>query len=142
MTTILNGILGGVIVGLLATLVTRVVGNRLGRDSELESGSDSTPLVESSRVLSGLLVGYGSILGGVFVALELIVLGLIGVPPTLAEAFGAALRLSVIAFAAAFLLWRFGSGASLTQSRRTRLLVYHLVYGLGFGAWIRLTWIT
>lgn len=142
MTTILNGVLGGVIVGLLATVATRFVGDRLGLGPEHRAVSDGDQFVGSPWMLGVLLVGYGSGLGGMLVVLELFVLGVLGVPPTLAEALGVALGWSALVFGAVFLLWWVGSGATLTRSRRTRLLVYHLVYGLGFGAWIRLTWIT
>jgi hypothetical protein len=91
-----------------------------------------------------LVVGllYGGLAGGTLLALELFVLGILGVPPTPVEALGVAVAWSALLFGGLSVAWRVASPTSLTRSRLGELLVYHLVYGLGFGLWIRMTWIT
>jgi hypothetical protein len=142
MTTLLNGVLGGAIVGGFAAAVTAIVAKRAGTGD----GSKGTPERSRAGAIGWkrgiLLVGYGSALGGGLLALELFVLGVLGVPPTLGEAFAVALAWSGVVFGAVFVGWRVGGSRLLTQGDRQQLLVYHLCYGLGLGAWIRLTWIT
>lgn len=142
MTTLLNGVLGGAVVGALAAVATGVVGTRAGAGRGDATASEHGPVAGGRWRFGLLLVVYGSGLGGALVALELYALGVLGVPPTLVEAFAVALAWSALVFGAVVVGWRVGSGTPLTRTRRQLILVYHLGYGLGLGAWIRLTWIT
>jgi hypothetical protein len=142
MTTVLNGLLGGGIVALLATVATRFVGERGVLGGEIPGVDGGDRLASSPWASTLLLLIYGSVLGGALVALELYVLGMLGVPPTLVEALVVTIPWSAIVFGVLVVLWRFGLRIPLDRSRLGKLLVFHLVYGPGLGAWIRLTWIT
>jgi hypothetical protein len=141
LTTPLNGILGGLLVGLVAGVGARFV----------DSGPSPTAmllirLTGDSRTsgrwaeLAGHVL-YGGLAGGTLVALELFVLGVLAVPPALGEALGVAIAWSTLLF----VLWagvlRVGRSNS-SDSPLPALFVYHLVYGIGLGVWIRMTWIT
>jgi len=142
MTIVLNGLLGGVIVALLASVAMRFVGDG-GAVAGEGSGVDIGGRLASSPWASILLLlVYGGVLGGTLVALELYVLGMLGVPPTRGEAMVVAVLWSAVVFGVLVALWRFGLGIPLDRARLRKPLVFHLVYGLGLGAWIRLTWIT
>lgn len=140
MTTILNGVLGGLVVGLFAAVVTRFVApsvtvGMLERALGLRASS-----ARWLAFISQLL--YGCLAGGSLVALELFVLRIIAIPPTVGEAFGIAVAWSALLFGILLVVWQAGSSSPDDRSRLSQLLVYHIVYGLGFGIWIRLTWIT
>lgn len=139
MTTILNGLIGGLVVGVLAGVVSR----RL-------SGA-GPPVIDPkgfigrrfpSSVPSWLFVWpwYGCLAGATLIGLELAVLGLLGVPPSLVEA------LTVTVVWSALLLGSFVTFLSVVEDREDlpirELIVFHALYGLGLGAWIRMTWIT
>lgn len=143
MTTVVNGVIGGAIVGLLAGLV--VVGLRV----RMPSANSATlgPLLGEratqswTRLLGGGLV-YGAVGGGVLVALVLFVGGGLGVPPSTAAAFGVAILWAALLFAGVVLLSRRSDGAGADEAFLRLALAFHVVYGLGLGLWIRLTWIT
>jgi hypothetical protein len=136
MTTILNGLLGGLVVGLVAATATRLVAGDA-------SGGRVGFAVPSSRWSTfAVRLSYGCLAGGALVALELFVLGLLAVPPTLLEAFGVAVAWSALLFGVLSAVRWVASSRSLARSHLGGSLVYHLVYGLGLGLWIRLTWIT
>lgn len=138
MTTILNGLLGGAIVGVVATLTARLAsGVRWGQTAG--SGTEST----ASRWKAYLsAVAYGTAAGGALLALELYVLGVLAVPPSVGEAFAVAVAWSAALLVAVLAVWRFALRSRLNRSRLRGLVAYHAVFGVGFGLWIRLSWIT
>lgn len=140
MTTLLNGVLGGLLVGLLAAVAVR----RVAADPSATAAlSRRLPGAASSRWREGFLqVAYGALAGGLLVALELYVLGLLGVPPTPVEAFGTALAWSAVLFVSLLTVARLDTPAVDSRSTLLELAVFHLVFGLGLGLWIRMTWIT
>lgn len=140
MTTILNGLLGGAIVAVVGTLAAHFVDGEQTTTAG-ESAPETEPM--ATRWQGALLqVVYGSVAGGVLVALELFVLGVLAVPPSLGEAFAVAVAWSIVLLVAAVAVWRFLLGSRLGRVSLGKLAVYHLVFGVGFGLWIRLTWIT
>jgi len=134
MTTLLNGLLGGLVVGVVATLAAQVAGVLLG-------GADGPRRASRSREIAAQ-VAYGVFAGLALVALELFVLGLIAIPPTVAEAFGVAVGWSAVLLVALLVARRVGGTLPFGRPRLAELLAYHLVYGVALGGWIRLTWIT
>lgn len=142
MTTILNGLLGGFVIGVVAVIVTRLVANEppaTGAVLESVLGVDAS----SSRLVEFLIpLVYGTLAGGTLVALELFVLGILAVPPTTVEALGVAVVWGALLFGTLSIILRVASPRSFTDTNLRNLLVYHLVYGLGLGVWIRMTWIT
>lgn len=140
MTTVPNGLLGGLLVGIVAAL-----GARLVRNDPSAPGVIVNRLFESSRSrwvqLAGQLL-YGALAGGGLIALELYVLQLLSVPPDLGVALAVALAWSLLLFILWALIWRIVSVLPWDRFYLGELLVYHLIYGLGFGLWIRMTWIT
>ncbi|WP_276271977.1 hypothetical protein [Haloarcula litorea] len=126
MTTLVNGLLGGLAAGLLASAVAVWVG----------------PASRSSRARTVAGAGgYGAVAGAVLVALELFVLGLLGVPPTRGEALAVAVGWSALLLALTAAVRATRSDGSGWPPLRA-LVAFHVVYGLLLGAWIRLTWIT
>lgn len=139
MTTLLNGVLGGLLSGLIAGCVTWFV------DSDPSAAMVRGRLNKAGTSphwgeLPGLVV-YGGLTGGILVALELYVLGLLAVPPAVGEALGVAIAWIALLFALWAVVIRVGFSKSSEWSLRA-LFVYHLVYGIGLGVWIRVTWIT
>lgn len=132
MTTILNGLLGGFLIGLIAATVIRFM---------IKDSSATATLLEKWVELF-ILTSYGGFAGGTLIALELFVLEILAVPPTTIEAFGVAVAWSVFLFGMLNVVWRVAPSRWFPDSYRRKLLVYHLVYGLGLSLWIRLTWIT
>lgn len=142
MTTLLNGLLGGLLVGVVAALVARLVGDAPAAMSRLVGTARGGDAPRSPWVGLLLSVLYGSVAGGVLVALELYVLGVLAVPPTAAEAFGVALAWSAVLFVAVAAVGRAAADLAEERSYLLELFVFHLVYGVGLGLWIRMTWIT
>ena len=142
MTTILNGLLGGLLVGFVAAVAVRFL------DSEPSATAALLRRVGGDRVASSrwgefaVLTVYGGLAGGALLVLELFVLQVLAVPPAFGEALGVTMALSALLFVILVAVWRIGSSLPLARSRLGELLVYHLVYGLGLGIWIRMTWIT
>lgn len=142
MTTILNGVLGGVLVGLIAAGVTWLVADESSVTSiVLDRVSGSRASVSRWMVVASQ-VAYGGFAGGLLVALELLVVGVLAVPPTSGDALGVAIAWSTLLFGLVIVSWRLGIARSITRPQFVELLVFHLVYGIGLGIWIRLTWIT
>lgn len=141
MTTPLNGLVGGALAALLAAAAAGLVGD----GSSPTAPASGTAFGDRLRALGwrglALQVAYGSAAGGALVAFELFVGGGLGVPPTAVEAFSATLVWSAVLFGLATALRRFGVRTPVDRSLRGRL-AYYLVYGVGLGVWIRLTWIT
>lgn len=137
MTTILNGLLGGLLAALVGAAAARAVSGRLGDTSE---PSGRVPTAGWLRV--SLRALYGGVAGGTLVALDLFVFGTLGVPPTAAEAFGAAVVWSGALFVAAVSIRRFVRPPRSGRSATAESLAFHLAYGLCLGVWIRSTWIT
>lgn len=134
MTTVLNGLLGGLLAGLIASLLVTLV--PVDREAVSTAGAESA-VSRIRRVFVG--TGYGSVAGGVFVSLELSVLNLLSVPPSLALSMAAGLLWAGALFLFVVLLEvTIGSDARGFDVP----LVYHVVFGVAFGLWIRLTWIT
>lgn len=128
MSSIINGLLGGGLAGLVAVLVTAVV-------------SSGEPLLPgASRGVSAIAgVSYGVVAGGALVALELSVLNLLSVPPATGTVMAITLLWAGLLF---FLTVIAEVGLGRDRAGFTGLLVYHGLFGLALGAWIRLTWIT
>jgi hypothetical protein len=142
MTTLLNGLLGGLVVGALTAVATGLVGDGPSATTALAEralggrGSRSRWGSFAARVLYGVLAGVA------VVAVELYALRLVGVPPTVGEAFAVAFAGSAFLFVIAFIACRVVLSRATDRSYLGELLAYHLVFGVGFGVWIRLTWIT
>lgn len=134
--------LGGLVAGLVAGVAATLVADDAPALSKVfETALDRDP---SRSPWAGLLVGtlYGGVAGLLLLALELYALGVLAVPPTVAEAFGVALVWSAVLFLATVGIWRAVIDRASERSDLVGLLVYHLVYGVGLGVWIRTTWIT
>ena len=129
MTTLLNGLLGGGAAGLVAALAVQAMASSDARPSALAGVAD------------GALAGLG------FVAVELSVAGVLGVPPSLGEALGAAVGWSALLCLGLLASRRLprsgGANGGVPVVPAARLLIaYHLAFGVGLGLWVRLTWIT
>lgn len=142
MTTLLNGLLGGLLVGIVATVAAEVVGD--GRSAVSATlgvlFDEGARTARSWRIVS--LVLYGTIGGLAFVALELYVLNAVAVPPTPVEAYGLAVAWGAVLLAVFAIVYRLLLRLQFDRDVAVELLVFHLVYGLGLGIWIRMTWIT
>ena len=143
MTTVLNGLIGGLVAGLVAASVARLV--RRAVDSS-DAPALAAAVLGARTAASGWWglaaeVLYGCVAGGTFVALELSVLGVLGVPPATGAALASAVGWSVALFAVAAVVC-VARGRSLDGPFAAELVVYHLAYGLCLGVWIRVTWIT
>jgi hypothetical protein len=140
-TTLLNGLLGGLLIGLVAGFVTRFVENDPSATAMILNRliGDSTTTSRWWELVGHVL--YGGFAGGVLVALELFAFGVLAVPPALGEALGVAIAWSALLFVLWAVVLRVGSSLPAGSSLRA-LVVYHLVYGIGLGLWIRVTWIT
>lgn len=135
MSTLINAILGGLIASAVGAMAIHIRGG--ARPFEVP-GEENTTRVRW-RVLQATL-GYGAIGGLGFFIIEQHVLGLLGVPPTLFEAFAAAGLWGAVMLAVSTLASFVGDNHELGGFRR--LLVFHLVFAVAFGIWIRVTWIT
>lgn len=135
MTTLINGVLGGLIASAVAAIALHVLGGP--RPFEVP-GEENTTTVRW-RVLQATL-GYGAVAGLGFMILELYVVGWLSVPPTVVEAFAAAGLWAGLMLAVAALASLVGEEHELGGFRR--LFVFHLVFAVAFGLWIRVTWIT
>lgn len=141
MTTLPNGLLGGLLIGLVAGAVTRFVdSNPSVADILLKRGAGDGTTTSGWLELAGHVL-YGGLAGGVLLALELFVLGILAVPPALWEALGVTVAWSALLFVLWAVVLRLGVSLPSESSLRG-LAVYHLVYGVGLGIWIRVTWIT
>lgn len=134
MTTLINGVLGGLIASAVAAIAIHAIGGP--RPFEVP-GEDATRV--RWRVLQATL-GYGAIAGLGFMVIELYVVGLLGIPPTFVEAFAAAGLWATVMLVVSTLASYVSEKHVLGGVRR--LLVFHLVFALAFGLWIRVTWIT
>lgn len=141
MTTILNGLLGGLVVGAVAGIVVRLLDADSSATAALLDRATGTELSSSRWVLFGVRLVYGCLAGGALLALELSVLGMLGVPPTLGESLTVTLAWSALLLVTTASAWRVVS-PSRSSRPLLELLLYHLVYGVGLGVWIRVTWIT
>lgn len=141
MTTLLNGLLGGLLTGLVAGFAIRLVDSDPSATARILQGlaGDATTTPRWSELAGQVL--YGGLAGGTLLALELFVLGVLAVPPALGEALGAAVAWSALLFVLWAVVLRVGLSISSEPYLRA-LFVYHLVYGIGLGIWIRATWIT
>lgn len=135
MSTLINGVLGGLIASAVAGIVIHVLGG--DRPFEVQ-GEENTSKVRW-RVLQATL-GYGAVAGLGFMIVELYVVNGLGVPPTVVEAFAAAGLWGAVMLAVSALASFVGEKQELGGFQR--LLVFHLVFAVAFGAWIRITWIT
>lgn len=142
MTTILNGLLGGLLAGLVAGVVTKLVTDESSATAVMLRGRLGNGAATSRWGAVAVQSSYGGLAGGVLVVLELFVLGILAVPPTLGDALGIAVTWSALLFGTLVVFWRFDSSLSLDRSRLVELFAFHLIYGLGLGGWIRMTWIT
>ena len=140
MTTVLNGLIGGLVAALAAAGAARLVA------ADRSDAPALATAVLGSRTASGWSglaaeVLYGCVAGGAFVAFELSVLDVLGVPPATWDALGTAVGWSVALFVVAAAVG-YVRGRSLDGPFVAELVVYHLAYGLCLGVWIRATWIT
>jgi hypothetical protein len=142
MTTPINGLLGGLVVGVVAAVATRLVAGESPATGAVAGNVLGADIASSALVRSAVRTCYGGLAGVALVALELYALGVLAVPPTLAEALGVAVAWSALLFGVVSVGWWVVASRSVARSRLGELFVYHLVYGVGFGLWIRLTWTT
>lgn len=142
MTTLLNGLLGGLLVGVAATLAVEVVGEGRSAVSAILGvlSPETAGTARVWRITTAVL--YGTIGGLALVAVELYALGVVGVPPTPLEAYGLAVAWAVLLLAAVAVAYRFVFRLRFDRDVLVDLLLFHAVYGLGLGLWIRMTWIT
>jgi hypothetical protein len=141
MTTLVNGLLGGALAALLATAGASLVPRAATEGSQNTRGrTDPSRRIRWLPPLVGVL--YGSTAGGLLVVLELSVLGLLAVPPTLAATLRVAVGWSALLFVLSVPGRSVLHGHLRGRLDLATLLVYHLVYGVGLGLWVRLTWIT
>jgi hypothetical protein len=141
MTTILNGALGGLLVGLVAGAVGQFGAAGPPAPAAVLTRAVGTRRSSARWLTAAVHLVYGAFAGGLLVALELYVLDVLGVPPSLADALGVAVVWALLLLAVTVGLQRALSPPSSDRPIRD-LVIYHLVYGVGLGAWIRLTWIT
>ncbi|MFO8114742.1 MAG: hypothetical protein R6U01_05185 [Halorubrum sp.] len=85
---------------------------------------------------------YGGVAGVGLVVIELYVLRVLSVPPSFDVALGVAVARSAVLFVGAFLAWRKALSRPSDRSYVAELFAYHIVFGVGFAVWIRLSWIT
>ena len=141
MTTVLNGLIGGLLAGVVAAGAARLV----AADSADVPALAAAVLGDNAAVSGwrGLAVEvlYGCVAGGAFVAIELSVLDVLGVPPAAWDAVGTAAAWSTALFVVAVAVG-YVRERSLDRPFAAELAAYHLAYGLCLGVWIRLTWIT
>lgn len=135
MTTLINGVLGGLIASAVAGIAIHLLGG--DRPFEVPGEEDTTKV--RFRVLQATL-GYGAIAGLGFMIGELYFVNGLGVPPSAVEAFAAAGLWGAVMLAVSALAAFVSEREELGGFRR--LLVFHLVFAVAFGAWIRITWIT
>lgn len=142
MTTLLNGVLGGLLVGIVASLAVEIVGDGRSAVSAMLGVlfDEGRGTARPGRMAT--TVGYGTVAGLALVALELYVLGVVGVPPTPIEAYGLAVAWGVVLLAVFAAVYRFVFRLRFDRDVIVELLLFHVVYGLGLGVWIRMTWIT
>lgn len=140
MSTVLNGLLGGFAAGVVATVAVWSANGKLSPVREIASrlGDAAAP---SRWLVAAVTVLYGTAAGGLFLLLELHVLGLLAVPPTLAGALVTGIVWGAMLGAVWFVAVRLSGNGSPSGGWRW-LIVYHGVYGLAFGLWIRFTWVT
>jgi hypothetical protein len=134
MTTVVNGVVGGAVVGLVAAVVVGLVRRDDGDGNNGPRGPGWL------RPVAYIL--YGAAAGGVLVALELSVLGVLGVPPGRLETLVLTLVWSAVLFGAVTTADRAGADGSVLGDGLDRRLAFHVLYGIGLGFWIRLTWVT
>lgn len=135
MTTIRNRLLGGLLTGFVAGVVTQLVKNDPSATAVVLKRIFGNR-VAISRLGEGMVqLVYGGLAGGVLVALELFVLGMLAVPPTIGEALGIAVAWSALLFRYLVVFWWIDSSFPFDQSHLVELLVYHPAYGLGLGVW-------
>jgi|GEM_PF-3477768 hypothetical protein len=142
MTTLLNGLLGGLAVGVIAAGVVRFVADEPSAAADLLGRAVGGRGSSSPRTVFVAWFLYGGVAGVAFVALELHVLRLLSVPPDFDVALGLAVAWSALLFVGVFLAWRGALSRRADRSYAAELFAYHLVFGVGFAVWIRLTWIT
>lgn len=135
MTTVLNGLVGGALVAVVATFAVHLV------DPTRARAATETPTADRVRAFL-VPVLYGSAAGGVLIALELLVLDHLAVPPTVGEAFSVAVPWGILLLLASLVVWRFGLGGRSDKVQPRTLVVYHVILAVGLGVWIRVTWIT
>lgn len=140
MTTILNGLLGGLLIGLVAGTVTQLADSDPSATAVVLAGAVGARASSTRAVQLVAQLLYGCLAGGVLLVLELYLLEFLGVPPTISEALGVAVAWSALLFGTVVAVWRVVASLSAEQLRE--VFVYHLVYGIGLGLWIRVTWIT
>jgi TRAP-type C4-dicarboxylate transport system permease large subunit len=117
MTTVLNGVLGGLLVGAIATISTRVVAGEASVTTAMRTRIFGENAGSSRRWDVGVQLSYGAIAGGALLVLELLVLGLLGVPPTASEALAVALAWSALLAGTVIVLWRVTASSPLDRSR-------------------------
>ena len=139
MTTVPNGIVGGLLAAIVAVGLTPPIAGL--RVSGRATASNTRVRPRSRRWTVGLSVVYGAVAGGLFLVLELYVFGVLGVPPGVLEALGSALLWSAVLCAGWLAVRRVAPGR-LDAIAADHLVVFHLVFGVGLGLWIRVTWIT
>lgn len=142
MTTLINGLLGGLGAGLVAGVAVHTMADEPSATAVVLSRAVDDATATSRGFALAARVAYGGLAGVGLLALELSVLGVLAVPPSVGEAFGAALGWSALLFVGRVLVWRAVPSLPEDRSPLVELLAYHLVFGLGLGLWIRLTWIT
>ena len=76
---------------------------------------------------------YGALAGGLLVALEHVVVSLLSVPPTFAEALTLAGPWSVLLFLAVVAVWRLGFGSADEGQHLAEFAAYNLVYRVEMG---------
>jgi hypothetical protein len=136
MTTVRNGLLGGFVIGTLAAILARFVDTEPAPVVPLLDRFDGPEVTPRVSFFGQVL--YGTLAGGLLLGLEVLVLGALGVPPTVGDAFGVAIGWAGILWGMTIAISTVGT-VPCTRSQRHATLLYHVTYGLGLGVWIRLT---
>lgn len=142
MTTLLNGVIGGLVVGLIAAVTTQFFGGDPSATAPVVERLGRSRFAASRWSRLAVMSLYGGLAGSGFLAVELFVLRVLSIPPTIGEALGATLLWSAVLSLTWILVEWAAPSLSRSRSRLGKLLAYHSVYGVGLGLWIRFTWIT
>ncbi|MDX1746793.1 MAG: hypothetical protein R3324_12705 [Halobacteriales archaeon] len=139
MTTVPNGIIGGILSAFVSVGLTRLIaGDRSEASSPAAGTGDHSP----SRWWSvGASAVYGGVAGGALLLVERYVLGVLSVPPDILVALGTALAWSALLCVGWLAAGRVVSRRSDTITR-AEVVLFHLLFGVSLGLWIRFTWIT
>lgn len=142
MTTVLNGLLGGLLAGVIAAVAARRARGEPPAVGSLLAWVVGNRNARARWAGHAARLAYGGVAGAALVTLELTVVSALAVPPGLGAALGIAVAWSAVLAGLLVVGRRLAAAIPFCHAPLRELLTYHLVFGLGLGIWIRLTWIT